>query len=192
MMTAIFRSAHYSCAFGAAVLLCHCASSPRDGQVIASRSTPVPFEIVVPWEHAVVHVEAARYRAGVFAYWDLEWGCDELNEPCFAEPLGDTDGEGSDAYWVVRHREVIPTTSFDDTSHWIPGGRGRPKWVTRIRAFAREAFTDPDDATPVATFANTTEASACIVNEFLEENGAAVYTECATGREGAAVFASAD
>jgi hypothetical protein len=174
-----------------ALLLCNCALSPRDGQVVASRSTAIHYQFVVPWPNPDIYVEAARYDAsGNFAYWDLEWGCNLQVGGCGESKLGLTDGQGSDQYWIVNYDLAIPTTVLGGTRHWIPTGLSSPKWKTQVHAFA--APTNTHDYSSVATFANTSAATSCIVDKFSHETGASAAVNCDTGTYVANLYATAN
>lgn len=172
-----------------AALTASCAQSPRDGQVIASRSTPVPYEIVVPWSPPSVVVKAARYTSnGTFAYWDDEWSCgfpyDDCNEDSYL-----TDAVGND-HWIVRRSEAIPTLVTGGTQHWIRTGKATPKWKTKIKITAGELRSL--DQYNVAAFEDTSDASWCMVDKFLYESAAAAYANCSNGTYEMTIYANAD
>lgn len=166
-----------------------CGMSPRDGQVIATRSSPVPYEIVVPWSLASAVVNAARYTAsGEFAYWDDEWSCGLPYPDCGEEPYV-ADGQGKE-HWIIRRSEIIPIAVTGGTQHWIATGKASPKWKTKVKITAGELRSL--DQYNVAAFANTSSASWCVVNNFLEDSAAAAYANCNNGTFEMTIYANAD
>lgn len=164
-----------------------CAMSPRDGEVVASRSSPVPYEIVVPWSLASVVVQAARYDAnGAFAFWDDEWSCGLPNPDCGEESYL-TDGQGTE-HWVIRRSEAIPTSVTNGTRHWIRTGFASPKWKTKVKITAGELRSL--DQYNVAAFANTSDASWCVVDNFLYDSAAAAYVNCNNGTFEMTIYAN--
>ena len=163
--------------------------SPRDGQVITSRTTAVPYEIVVPWSLASVIVKAARYTSnGTFAYWDDEWTCGLPNPDCGEESYL-TDGQGTE-HWIIRRTEAIPTTATGGTQHWIRTGKASPKWKTKVKITAGELRSL--EQYNVAAFANTSDASWCVVNDFLYDSAAAAYVNCNNGTYEMTIYANGD
>jgi hypothetical protein len=175
--------------FMAASLTSACAMSPRDGQVVASRSTPVPYEIVVPWSLSSVIVKAVRYDSnGNFAYWDDEWTCGLPHPDCEEQPYL-TDGQGSE-HWVIRRSEAIPTTVTGGTRHWIRTGLPSPKWKTKVKITAGQLRSL--DQYNVAAFANDSDTSWCMVNNFLEESAASAYVNCDNDTYEMTIYATGD
>ncbi len=170
-------------------LTASCAMSPRDGQVIASRSSPVPYEIVVPWSLASVVVKAARYNANnSFAFWDDEWSCGLPNPDC-GEDSYLADGQGTE-HWIIRRSETIPTAVISGTRHWIRTGLTTPKWKTKVKLTAGELRSL--DQYNVAAFANTSDASWCVVDNFLNDSAAAAYVNCNNGTYEMTIYANGD
>jgi hypothetical protein len=123
-----------------------------------------------------------------FSHWDDEWSCGLPYPDCDEDPYL-TDAQGND-HWIIRRSQTIPTTVTGGTRHWISTGKTSPKRKTKVKVTAGELRSL--DQYDVAAFANTSDTSWCIVDNFLNESAAAAYVECDNDSYEMTIYGTAD